>query len=165
MTTDHSAGSSMLGKSGGGVGVAPPPGADQVVVAVSPTGAVTRARRHERSERSKRRHRDAHPLPPLSPHAPLLVDAFAAVIIALFAIGVVACAVAFPIQGARDTAGDDTRWEVTLARWSAARQFPTIPQLAPFEAILRGGGELEGLNALFKDEMDVGAPDAAPAPA
>ena len=54
----------------------------------------------------------------------------------------------------------DGRWP---RRWSALRQFPTIPQLAPFEAILRGGGELEGLNALFKDEMDVGAPDAAPA--
>ena len=43
------------------------PGSDQVVVAVSPTGAVTRARRHERSERSKRRHRDAHPLPRFHP--------------------------------------------------------------------------------------------------
>ena len=157
----------------GGGSAVPPPADRPVVVAVSPTGAVTRARRHERSKRSKRRHRDAHPpppLPPLQPHAPLVVDAFAAVILALFLVGVVACAVAFPIQGARDTAGDDTRWEVTLARWSAAREFPPIPQLAPFDAILRGGAGLEGVEALFakntKDEIDAGAeaPNASPAP-
>ena len=158
---------------GGGSAVSPP--ADRpVVVAVSPTGAVTRARRHERFKRSKRRDRDAHPsppLPPLPPHAPLVVDAFAAVILALFLVGAVACAVAFPIQGARDTAGDDTRWGVTLARWSAAREFPPIPQLAPFDAILRGGSALEGVDALFaknaKDETDAGAeaPNASPAPA
>lgn len=134
---------------------------------------------HSAGAHRRRRRRDSSPFADcvggcdgsLPPHDPFLVDAFAAVILALFTAGVVACAVAFPIQGARDTAGDDTRWEETLARWSAAREFPPIPQLAPFDAILRGGSALEGVDALFakntKDETDAGAeaPNASPAPA
>ena len=149
-----------------------PSSENAVVISVLDHSAGARRRR-------RRRRRDGSPFAhcvggcdgSLPPHAPLLVDAFAAVILALFTVGAVACAVAFPIQGARDTAGDDTRWEVTLARWSAAREFPPIPQLAPFDAILRGGSALEGVDALFaknaKDETDAGAeaPNASPAPA
>ena len=76
----------------------------------------------------------------LRPHAPLLVDVFAAVIISLFTIGVVACAVAFPIQGARDADASERRWEVTLARWSAARQFSGVQRLAGFYDSSVGAG-------------------------
>ena len=67
-------------------------------------------------------------------------DGFAAVIISLFTIGVVACAVAFPIQGARDADASERRWEVTLARWSAARQFSGVQRLAGFYDSSVGAG-------------------------
>ena len=84
----------------------------------------------------------------LRPHAPLLVDAFAAVIISLFTIGVVACAVAFPIQGARDADASERRWEVTLARWSAARWFSGVQRLAGFYDSSVGAG----VDAFFPED-------------
>ena len=84
----------------------------------------------------------------LRPHAPLLVDAFATVIISLFTIGVVACAVAFPIQGARDADASERRWEVTLARWSAARRFSGVQRLAGFYDSSVGAG----VDAFFPED-------------
>ena len=106
---------------------ADPPSENTVVIAVPDHSAGAHRRRG-------RRRRDGSPFADcvggcdgsLPPHAPLVVDAFAAVILALFAVGVVACAVAFPIQGARDADASERRWKVTLARWSAARAHPVI---------------------------------------
>ena len=61
---------------------------------------------------------------PIPDHHPLTVDLFAAVILTLLAVGIVAVACVFPYQGLRDVAGDNRRWEVTLARWSVANDLP-----------------------------------------
>ena len=107
--------------------------------------------------RRRRRLRDGSPFADsvggcdgnLPPHDPLLVDAFAAIILALFTVGVVACAVAFPIQGARDADASERRWEVTLARWSAARAHPGVPRLAgPYDSSAGAG-----VGAFFPEDV------------
>ena len=82
---------------------------------------------------------------PIPDHHPLTVDLFAAVILTLLAVGIVAVACVFPYQGLRDVAGDNRRWEVTLARWSVANDLPRVPSLERFyptatERIGGGGG-------------------------
>ena len=47
-------------------------------------------------------------------------------------MGATACACVFPYQGLREEAGDRHRWEVTLARWSASRDFPSYGPLTEF---------------------------------
>ena len=48
---------------------------------------------------------------------------------------------AFAVPGLRDADGDGHRWQVTLARWSIARDYPVISSLAGYaERAERGGG-------------------------
>ena len=69
------------------------------------------------------------------------MDAFAAVILGLLAVGIVAVACVLPYQGLRDADGDGHRWQVTLARWSIARDYPVVSSLAGYaERAERGGG-------------------------
>ena len=82
----------------------------------------------------------SHPLP-VPPYEAPTVDAFAAVILALLALGIVAVACVFPYQGLRDSDGDMHRWQVTLARWSIARDYPVISSLQGYvEQAGRGAG-------------------------
>jgi len=83
-------------------------------------------------------HHRAAQIPPYEAPA---VDAFAAVILGLLAVGIVAVACVLPYQGLRDADGDGHRWQVTLARWSIARDYPVVPSLAGYaERAERGGG-------------------------
>ena len=93
-----------------------------VVVAVRPDGTVSRAA--ERPEEgiytkkgpfSKRLGREGP-----APYAPAKTESFTVAIVALFLVGVVACAVVFPFQGLRDADSDAERWEATIERWRAA---------------------------------------------
>ena len=79
------------------------------------------------------------PPPPAPPrvvpsHDPPTVDLFAAVVLGLLVVGVVACACVFPAQGARDARGDARRWETTLAAWSVANDLPRVASLEGFYA-------------------------------
>ncbi|ACO63658.1 predicted protein [Micromonas commoda] len=79
------------------------------------------------------------PPPPAPPrvvpiHDPPTVDVFAAVVLGLLVVGVVACACVFPAQGARDARGDARRWETTLAAWSIANDLPRVASLEGFYA-------------------------------
>jgi hypothetical protein len=132
---------------------ADPPSENTVVIAVPDQSAgAHRRRRHRR--------RAGPPFADcvggcdgsLPPHDPFLVDAFAAVILALYTVGVVACAVAFPIQGARDADASERRWEVTLARWSAARAHPGVPRLAGLYDSSAGAG----VGAFFPEDVAAG---------
>lgn len=77
----------------------------------------------------------------IPPYEAPAVDAFAAVILCLLAVGIVAVACVLPYQGLRDADGDGHRWQVTLARWSIARDYPVISSLAGYaERAERGGG-------------------------
>jgi len=84
------------------------------------------------------------PPPPAPPrvvraHDPPTVDAFAAVVLALLVVGVVACACVFPAQGERDARGDARRWEKTLAAWSVANDLPRVASLEGFYAAAAKG--------------------------
>ena len=77
----------------------------------------------------------------IPPYEAPAVDAFAAVILGLLAVGIVAVACVLPYQGLRDADGDGHRWQVTLARWSIARDYPVVSSLAGYaERAERGGG-------------------------
>lgn len=86
--------------------------------------------------RYERRHDSARTDPPspapVPDHRPITVDLFAAVVLTLLAVGIVAVACVFPYQGLRDVAGDGRRWEVTLARWSVSNGSPRVPFLEGF---------------------------------
>ena len=84
------------------------------------------------------------PPPPAPPrvvraHDPPTVDVFAAVVLALLVVGVVACACVFPAQGERDARGDARRWEKTLAAWSVANDLPRVASLEGFYAAAATG--------------------------
>ena len=74
-----------------------------------------------------RRHRGSLP-----PYRPRVVETFTAAVSLLLVAGVVACASAFPYRAALDRQADARRWEVSLARWSAARDEPAYPPIARF---------------------------------
>ena len=74
-----------------------------------------------------RRHRGSLP-----PYRPRVVETFTAAVSLLLVAGVVACASAFPYRAALDRQADARRWEVSLARWSAARDEPASPPIARF---------------------------------
>ena len=74
------------------------------------------------------RHRDAG----LPPYRPRVVETFTAVVATLFVLGVVACACVFPYQAVLDRKADARRWEVSLARWSAERDYPAYQPIARF---------------------------------
>ena len=62
-------------------------------------------------------------------------------LLGLLAVGIVAVACVLPYQGLRDADGDGHRWQVTLARWSIARDYPVVSSLAGYaERAERGGG-------------------------
>ena len=100
-----------------------------------------RRRRKRRRRRSPPRTPGARPAPRKSPLRRVRVDAFAAVILGLLAVAIVAVACVLPYQGLRDADGDGHRWQVTLARWSIARDYPVVSSLAGYaERAERGGG-------------------------
>ena len=95
------------------------------------------------------------PAPPrvVPPHDPPTVDVFAAVVLGLLVVGVVACACVFPAQGARDAAGDARRWETTLAAWSIANDLPRVASLEGFYAGAATGAR--GIEAYLPPTRDV----------
>ena len=103
-----------------------------------------------------------HPLP-VPPYEAPTVDAFAAVILALLALGIVAVACVFPYQGLRDSDGDMHRWQVTLARWSIARDYPVISSLQGYVEQAGRGAGLEAYlpEADTADEVFFSAPGPA----
>ena len=113
-----------------------------VVVAVRPDGTVSRAAERPEEVRrgtkkgpfSKRLRREGP-----APYAPAKTESFTVAIVALFLVGVVACAVVFPFQGLRDADSDAERWEATIERWRAAgaRDEDATPLALP--ARRRGG--------------------------
>ena len=99
------------------------------------------------------------PAPPrvVPPHDPPTVDVFAAVVLGLLVVGVVACACVFPAQGARDAAGDARRWETTLAAWSIANDLPRVASLEGFYAGAATGAR--GIEAYLPPTRDVNGPE------
>lgn len=99
------------------------------------------------------------PAPPrvVPPHDPPTVDVFAAVVLGLLLVGVVACACVFPAQGARDAAGDARRWETTLAAWSIANDLPRVASLEGFYAGAATGAR--GIEAYLPPTRDVNGPE------
>ena len=87
-------------------------------------------------QRGHHGHRKHHHRAPdaLPPYRPRVVEAFTAAIAAALVAGVVACACAFPYQAVLDRKADARRWEVSLARWGAARDDPVYPPIARFAA-------------------------------
>ena len=68
----------------------------------------------------------------MPPYRPRVVETFTAVIAAALVAGFVACACVFPYQAVLDRKADARRWEVSLARWGAARDDPVYPPIARF---------------------------------
>jgi hypothetical protein len=101
------------------------------------------------------RHRDAG----LPPYHPRVVETFTAVVATLFVLGVVACACVFPYQAVLDRKADARRWEVSLARWSAERDYPAYQPIARFATQPAS----DGIQAYVVDADAASA--AAPAPA
>lgn len=114
------------------------------------------------------RHRDAG----LPPYRPRVVETFTAVIATLFVLGVVACACVFPYQAVLDRKADTRRWEVSLARWSAERDYPAYQPIARFATRPASDGiqayvvDAASTRASTFDVVDADAATAtAPAPA
>ena len=114
------------------------------------------------------RHRDAG----LPPYRPRVVETFTAVIATLFVLGVVACACVFPYQAVLDRKADTRRWEVSLARWSAERDYPAYQPIARFATRPASDGiqayvvDAASTRASTFDDVDADAATAtAPAPA
>ena len=114
------------------------------------------------------RHRDAG----LPPYRPRVVETFTAVIATLFVLGVVACACVFPYQAVLDRKADTRRWEVSLARWSAERDYPAYQPIARFATRPASDGiqayvvDAASTRASTSDVVDADAATAtAPAPA
>jgi hypothetical protein len=114
------------------------------------------------------RHRDAG----LPPYRPRVVETFTAVIATLFVLGVVACACVFPYPAVLDRKADTRRWEVSLARWSAERDYPAYQPIARFATRPASDGiqayvvDAASTRASTFDVVDADAATAtAPAPA
>ena len=114
------------------------------------------------------RHRDAG----LPPYRPRVVETFTAVVATLFVLGVVACACVFPYQAVLDRKADTRRWEVSLARWSAERDYPAYQPIARFATRPASDGiqayvvDAASTRASTFDDVDADAATAtAPAPA
>jgi hypothetical protein len=99
------------------------PAVEHAVVAISPPVTVARSSRRKTSPGTHK---------PIPPYDPVKVEAFTAVIVALFVAGIIAVACVFPYQGTRESSSDDRRWEVTLARWFAENDFPEYAPLEKF---------------------------------
>ena len=92
-------------------------------------------------QRGHHGHRKHHRAPDaLPPYRPRVVEAFTAAIAAALVAGVVACACAFPYQAVLDRKADARRWEVSLARWGAARDDPVYPPIARFATLPASDG-------------------------